>query len=59
MHFRGAPEGEFDHALIHLTADMKNFIQWIRGYCADVRQRGLEERIGRRWMSGAILLTLS
>ena len=24
MHFRGAPEGEFDHALIHLTADMKN-----------------------------------
>ena len=23
VHFRRAPEGEFDHALIHLTADMK------------------------------------
>ena len=34
---------------------MKIFIQWIGGYCADVRQRWLEERIGRRWMSGAIL----
>lgn len=55
MHFRRAPEGEFDHALIHLTADMKNFIQWIRGYCADVRQPWLEERIGRRSMSGAKL----
>jgi len=55
MHFRGAPEGEFDPALIHLTADMENFIQWIGGYCADVRQRWLEERIGRRWMSGAKL----
>src|SRR4029434_8670583 len=55
MHFRGAPEGEFDHALIRLTAGMKNFIQWISGNCADVRQRWLEERIGRRWMSGAKL----
>ena len=35
--------------------DMKNFIQRIGGYCADVRQRWLEERIGRRWMSGAKL----
>ena len=34
---------------------MKNFIQWISGNCADVRQRWLEERIGRRWMSVAKL----
>jgi len=40
------------------SADMKIFIQWIGGYCADVRQRALEERIGRRWMSGAILSDL-
>src|SRR5437588_12842357 len=55
MHFCGMPEGEFDHALVHFPADVKNFIQWIGGNCVDVRQHWLEERIGRHWMGGAKL----
>src|SRR4029077_14438841 len=46
MLFRGTPEGEFYHALAHLTAAAKNFIQWIGDNCADVRQGRLEEGIG-------------
>src|SRR6266550_4012361 len=53
MLFRGTPESEFYHALVHLTAAAKNFIQWIDGNCADVRQGRLEEGIGGRRVGGA------
>ena len=57
--FRGTPEGEFDHALVHLTAAVQNFIQWIGGNCADVRQRRLKtEGIGGRRVGGAKLSDL-
>ena len=58
MLFRGMPEGEFYHALVHLTAAAKNFIQWIGGNCADVRQSRLEEGIGGRRVGGAKLSDL-
>ena len=58
MLFRGMPEGEFYHALVHLAAAAKNFIQWIRGNCADVRQGRLEEGIGGRRVGGANLSDL-
>src|SRR5437660_10362543 len=55
MLFRGTPEGEFYHALVHLAAAAKNSIQWIGGNCADVRQGRLEEGIGGRRVGGAKL----
>ena len=55
MLFRGTPEGEFDHALVHLTAAAKNLIQWIGGNCADVGQRRLKEGIGGGRVGGAKL----
>src|SRR5207253_8442566 len=44
-----------DHSLVHFAAGAKNFIQWIGGNCADVRQWGLKERIRRCRMGGAKL----
>jgi hypothetical protein len=58
MLFRGTPEVELYHALVHLVAAAKNFIQWIGGNCADVRQSRLEEGIGGRRVGGAKLSDL-
>src|SRR5438094_1204033 len=51
--FASRPKVNLIMPLFASPLDMKNFIQRIGGYCAGVRQRWLEERIGRRWLSGA------
>ena len=58
MRFYGTPEGEFYHALVHFAAAAKNFIQWIGGNCAEVRQGRLEEGIGGRRVGSAKLSDL-